>query len=147
MMCKSTDHTAADLPMKSLSTAQRFWILMSSALLATTIAIILLQWPLPDEAVIADLRSAECSEWREIAPERVYDAYPMTGDPCFALRTLMVHDRVVISSESDYDKHRVSTGIKRAVKSLLTWALVMVGFYMVGWVCYRTAVKLKKLKG
>jgi hypothetical protein len=33
------------------------------------------------------------------------------------------------------------------VKSLLTWALVMVGFYMVGWVCYRTAVKLKKLKG
>ena len=57
MMCNSADDTVAELPMKSLSTAQRFWILASSALLATTIAIIFLQWPLADKAVIADLRA------------------------------------------------------------------------------------------
>lgn len=132
--------------MKGLSTAQRFWIITSLALLATTVAIIFMQWPLRDPAVIADLQSVECSQWREIDPERVYDAYPMTGDPCFALRTLMVHDRVVISSVSDYDEHRVKTGIKRATKSLLTWASLMIGVYVIGWASKGLARKLAEFK-
>ncbi|MEZ5563377.1 MAG: hypothetical protein R3F27_10545 [Gammaproteobacteria bacterium] len=130
----------------SLSTAQRFWMLSSLALLATTVAIIFMQWPLRDPEVMADLQAPECSQWRELAPERYYDAYPMTGDACYALRTLMVHDQVVISSVSEYDEHRKATGIKRAVKSLLTWAMIMGGFYVVGWVCYRTAAMIQKLK-
>lgn len=132
--------------MKGLNTAQRFWMIASLALLATTVAIIFMQWPLRDPEVIADLQSAECREWREMAPERVYDAYPMTGDRCFALRMLMVRDRVVISSETVYDEHRVKTGIKRAMKSLLTWALLMGGVYVIGWVSGRTVEKINRLK-
>ena len=109
--------------------------------------IIFIQWPLPDPEVIADLQAAECSEWREIAPERVYDAYPMTGDACFALRTLMVRERTVIASESDYDAWRVSSGIKRATKSLTTWALLMIGVYAVAWVTKALAGKIVMLRG
>lgn len=140
------DHTVAELAIKDLHAAQQFWILASLAMLATTVAIIFLQWPSRDSAVMTDLQAAECSQWREIAPERVYDAFPMTGDACFALRTLMVKDRVVLSSVSSYDEHRLKVGIKRAVKSLLTWALVMGIFYAAGWVSARTAAKFRKLK-
>lgn len=146
MVFNDTDHMVAELAIKDLHTAQQFWLLASLALLATTVAIIFLQWPSRDPDVMADLQAAECSKWREIAPERVYDAFPMTGDACFALRTLMVRDRVVLPTVSSYDEHRLQLGIKRTVKSLLTWALVMGIFYAVGWATSRTAAKFRKLK-
>jgi len=132
--------------MKKLNTAQRFWMLGALAMLATTLAIIFMQWPLRDSAVMADLQAPECSQWREMAPERVYDAYPITGDACFALRTLMVRDRIVISSLSDYDKHRKATGIKRGTKSLLTWALIFGGIYVFVWVNTRIVANVAELR-
>ena len=95
---------------------------------------------------LADLQAPECSQWREMAPERVYDAYPITGDACFALRTLMVRDRIVISSLSDYDEHRKATGIKRGTKSLLTWALIFGGIYVFVWVNTRIVAKVAELR-
>jgi len=141
-----TDHTVADLSMKKLNTAQRFWMLGALAMLATTLAIIFMQWPLRDPAVMADLQAPECSQWREMAPERVYDAYPITGDACFALRTLMVRDRIVISSVSDYDEYRKTTGIRRGTKSLLTWALIFGGIYVFVWVNTRIVAKVAELR-
>jgi hypothetical protein len=95
---------------------------------------------------MADLQATECSQWGEIAPKRVCDAYPTTGDACFALRTVMVRDRVVLSSVSSYDEYRLTTDIKRAVKLLMTWALVICLFYAFGWISSRTAAKIRKLK-
>jgi hypothetical protein len=95
---------------------------------------------------MADLQASECARWRELPVERVDEAWPMTGDTCFALRTLMVDNRVVISSTSDYDEHRRATGIKRAIKSLLTWAAIMGGIYVIAWVNSRIAAKLLELK-
>lgn len=132
--------------MKKLNTAQQFWLLMSLALLVTTLGIIFMQWPLRDPEVMADLQAPECAQWRELPPERYYDAYPMTGDACFELRSLMVHDRVVLASIGDYDEHRRATGIKRATKSLLTWALIMAGIYVIAWVNSRIAAKLLERK-
>ena len=136
----------AEPTMKKLNTAQRFWILGSLAMLATTVGIISMQWPLRKAEVMADLEAPECAQWRELPAERLNDAWPMTGDPCFALRSLMVHDRVVIASASDYDEHRRATGIKRAIKSLLTWASIMGGIYVSAWVNSRIAAKLLELK-
>lgn len=132
--------------MKKLNTAQRFWLLGSLAMLATTVAIIFMQWPLRDPEVMADLQAPECALWRELPAERVDEAWPMTGDACFALRTLMVHDEVVISSMDDYDEYRRATGIKRAIKSLLTWASIMGGIYVIAWVNSRIAAKFLELK-
>lgn len=143
---KGTGHLVAELAMKRLNTAQRFWMLVSLALLATTLVIIFMQWPLRDPEVMADLQAPECSQWRELPPERVSDAWPMTGDACFELRTLMVHDQVVIASVSDYDEHRRATGIKRATKSLLTWASIMGGIYVIAWVNSRIAAKMLEIK-
>jgi hypothetical protein len=132
--------------MKTLNTAQRFWLLASLAMFATTLAIIFMQWPLRKPDVMADLQAPECSQWRELPAERLNEAWPMTGDPCFALRTLMVHDQVVLSSVSGYDEHRKATGIKRAIKSLLTWASIMAGIYVIAWVNSRIAAKFLELK-
>jgi hypothetical protein len=136
----------AELAMKSLNTAQRFWLLGSLAMLVTTIAIIFIQWPLRDPAVMAELQAPECSQWRELPAERFDDAWPMTGDACFALRSLMVHDKVVLPSVEAYDEHRRATGIKRAIKSLLTWASIMCGIYVIAWVNSRIAAKFLELK-
>ncbi|MDQ1303480.1 MAG: hypothetical protein QG595_1463 [Pseudomonadota bacterium] len=132
--------------MKKLNTAQRFWLLGSLAMLATTVAIIFMQWPLRDPEVMADLQASECAQWRELPAARVDEAWPMTGDACFALRTLMVRDEVVISSMDDYDKYRRATGIKRAFRSLLTWASIMGGIYVIAWVNSRIAAKFLELK-
>lgn len=132
--------------MKKLSTAQRFWMLGSLAMLATTVAIIFMQWPLRDPEVMADLQAPECARWRELPAERVNDAWPMTGEACFELRTLMVHDQVVLSSIGDYDGHRKATGTRRAIKSLLTWALIMGGIYVIAWINSRIAAKFLELK-
>jgi len=145
-MARTDDHTLADWLMKKLNTAQRFWMLGALAMLATTLAIIFMQWPLRDPAVMADLQAPECSQWRELGPERVYDAYPMTGDACFALRTLMVRDRVVLSSVSDYDEYRKTTGIKRGAQFLLIWALIFGGIYVFAWVTTRIVAKVTELR-
>lgn len=118
----------------------------SLALLTTTVAIIFLQWPLRDPEVMADLEAPECRQWRELPPERVSDAWPLTGDACFALRTLIARDKVAIASMSDYDEHRKATGIRRAMKSLLTWASIMGGIYVIAWVNSRIAAKALELK-
>jgi hypothetical protein len=141
-----TGHLVAELAMKRLNTAQRFWILGSLAMLATTVVIIFMQWPLRDPEVMADLQAPECAQWRELPAERVNDAWPMTGDACFQLRTLMVRDRVAISSTAEYDEHRKATGIRRAMKSLLTWASIMGGIYVIAWVNSRIAAKALELK-
>jgi hypothetical protein len=146
MMCMRTGHLVTIPTMKKLNTAQRFWLLGSLAMLATTVAIIFMQWPLRDPEVMADLQAPECARWRELPAERVSEAWPMTGDACHALRTLMVRDQVVISSMSDYDEHRKATGMKRAFKSLLTWALIMGGIYVIAWVNSRIAAKFLELK-
>jgi hypothetical protein len=136
----------AELAMKSLNTAQRFWLLASLAMLVTTIAIIFIQWPLRDPAVMAELQAPECARWRELPAERFDDAWPMTGDACFELRSLMVHDKVVLASVEAYDEHRRATGIKRATRSLLTWAAIMCGVYVIAWVNSRIAAKFLELK-
>jgi hypothetical protein len=115
-------------------------------MLTTTIAIIFMQWPPRDAEVLADLEAPECSQWRELPAERVNDAWPLTGDACFALRTLMVRDQVVIATPGDYDAYRKATGIKRAMKSLLTWALIMGGIYVIAWINSRIAAKLLEIK-
>lgn len=132
--------------MKSLNTAQRFWMLGSLAMLVTTLVIIFIQWPARDAAVMADLQAPECAQWRELPAERYYDAYPMTGDACFELRSLMVHDKVVLASMEAYDEHRRATGIKRAIKSLLTWASIVASIYVIAWVNSRIAAKLLEIK-
>jgi hypothetical protein len=58
----------------------------------------------------------------------------------------MVRDEVVISSMDDYDKYRRATGIKRAFRSLLTWASIMGGIYVIAWVNSRIAAKFLELK-
>jgi hypothetical protein len=146
MMGIHTGYLLAELEMTKLNTAQRFWLLGSLAMLATTIGIIFMQWPLRKAEVMADLAAPECAQWRELPAERLNDAWPLTGDACFALRSLMVRDRVVISSVSDYDEHRRATGIKRAFKSLLTWASIMGGVYAIAWVNSRIAAKFLERK-
>jgi hypothetical protein len=136
----------AELAMKSLNTAQRFWLLGSLAMLVTTVAIIFIQWPLREPGVMADLQAPECARWRELPADRYYDAYPMTGDACFELRSLMVHDRVVLASVEAYDGHRRAIGIRRAIKSLLTWAAIMGGIYVIAWVNSRIAAKFLEFK-
>lgn len=136
----------AELAMKSLNTAQRFWLLGSLAMLVTTLVIIFIQWPARDAAVMADLQAPECAQWRELPAERYYDAYPMTGDACFELRSLMVHDKVVLASVEAYDEHRRATGIRRAIKSLLTWASIVGGIYVLAWVTSRIAAKFLERK-
>ena len=58
----------------------------------------------------------------------------------------MVHDKVVLASMEAYDEHRRATGIKRAIKSLLTWASIVASIYVIAWVNSRIAAKLLEIK-
>ncbi len=122
--------------MKPLNSAQRFWLLFSTALLVSTLVVVVLQWPERDPAVVADLQNPACSSSSGAGAARMPGSAP-EGTPCTALRAFLAHDRVVIRTVEEYDGYRLTKGMGTALKLLFIWAVVMALVYLLGWLSGR----------
>ena len=116
-----------------LTTWQRFWGLFVIVLFGSTVAVIAAIWPNQDEAIVADLRAPECQELRALPAGTYPEYYPEPGQPCAALRTLLIEQRVNLQSVDDYDGYLFGKGVKLALICLAIWAGFLVGIYLVGW--------------
>lgn len=125
-----------------LNASQRLWLLFAVAFLVSSIAVIAAAWPSADAKVLADLRAPECGQWREL-PEGQYPEFvPEPGEPCYALRSLLLNGRVNLRSEDDYGSYVNGQRAKTALRILGWWAGFAGGAYVLFWAAVRVTRSL-----
>ncbi len=118
--------------LKKLNAWQKFWGLFAVVFFASTLALIATAWPRRDPAVVSDLGSPECRAWTVIGEADLPAFQPGPGEPCYALRSFLYHERTVIRSESEYDRYRFGAGLKKGLTFLAIWAGFMGSVYLLG---------------
>jgi hypothetical protein len=117
----------------SLTSGQRFWLLYVTAFFVSGVVTIIVAWPKADPAILADLRSPDCAEWRELPAGTIPDIYPNPDDKCYALRRLLVEKRVSVRSEDEYDGYLAGQRGMTVVRIASWWLVVCLGIYALGW--------------
>ncbi len=111
---------------------QRFWGMFALVFLVSTIVLIISIWPSHDAAVVADLQSPGCREWREMADTGGPYYYPEPGVPCRAIRLFLYEQHLTLRSEADYDAFLLKAGMRSALLSLGVWAGFSALMYALG---------------
>jgi hypothetical protein len=125
-----------------LNASQRLWLLFAVVFLASSIALIAAAWPAADTKVLADLRAPECGQWRNLPEGQFPEFVPEPGEPCFALRSLLVNERVNLRSEDDYGSYMMGQRAKTALRILGFWAGFAGGAYVLFWAAVRVTKSL-----
>lgn len=116
-----------------LNSWQRFWVMFCGVFLASTLAVIAAAWPKADPAVLADLRSPDCAQWRGLPADEAAAAYPDAGAPCQALRLFTIEQRRPLATEADYDRYLAGRVARNALLFLGIWAGFCAVVYVLGW--------------
>jgi hypothetical protein len=108
-----------------LNPSMRLWLLFAVASLGVTAAFAALVWPQREPAIVAELRSGACSDWR---------AQPVDAQPrCDALRALYQHERALPRTEADYDAWLTRERLQRVAGCLAGWAAFNAAVFLLGW--------------
>lgn len=126
---------------------QRLWLMFAGVFLASALAVTAAAWPRSDPAIVADLRSPDCSQW--LAPQEggrpALD--PSPAQPCYALRRLMFDRGVSLTSADDYESYLLRTGFSNAFLFLGSWAAFIGGAYLIGFGGVRLSKVIRRLRG
>lgn len=133
--------------MNTLNSSQRFWLLFATAFFVSAIVVIVVAWPKADPAVLADLRSEECGQWRALPKDEVLDVYPNPGDKCFALRLFLAENKSDVRSEAEYSSYLAGRRIATTTRILFSWAVVAAGLYALGWASVRLMRRMRPTDG
>jgi hypothetical protein len=119
--------------MSRLKPSLRLWLLFVLVFLASTASFMAVIWPQREAAVVADLRSGECSPWRDAGHDLAADAWPRPGQPCYALRSLLAREHLALRSARDYDTWLAGRRLNTALGCLAVWAGFSAAIYALGW--------------
>jgi hypothetical protein len=101
--------------------------------LVSTIVLMVTLWPHREPGVVADLRSPECREWREM-PAAVFPVeVPQPTEQCYSMRSFLYRQHVTVRSEDEYDRYLTLAGTKTALTCLGYWAGFSAGLYVLAW--------------
>jgi hypothetical protein len=114
---------------RSLNPSVRLWLLFVVASLGVTAAFAALVWPQREAAVVAELRSGQCHDWRR--RPALPDAQPQPR--CDALRALYRHEGVQPRTEADYDAWLSGERVRRVAACLGWWAAFNGAVYLLAW--------------
>ena len=118
---------------KGLNPSQRFWELFALVFLASTGAFMAAAWPQREPGIVADLRSPDCTVWREIPEGEFPDEYPVSTEQYYSLRWFLYRQHVTVRSEDEYDGYLARERARTALNSLAVWAGFSAGIYLLGW--------------